>query len=183
MDTEYRRFTAAEADALADFLLDTPWPFHVPSSPDRELILKRVADHFYDGDDSRTFWIISGGQRAGLLRLLDLTEVGRGVAPMFDLRLAPAHRRQGIGRQTVAWLTEYLFTTFPDLQRIEGNTRQDNLAMRRTFRSCGYVKESHYRAAWPGESGRLHDSIGYAVLRRDWLSGTTTLPDWDDEPS
>jgi hypothetical protein len=55
--------------------------------------------------------------------------------------------------------------------------------MRHTFLSCGYVKESHYRDGWPSvEDGNVHDGVGYAILRRDWVSGTTTLPDWDDEP-
>ena len=67
--------------------------------------------------------------------------------------------------------------------RIEANTRKDNIAMRHTFLSCGYVKESHYRDAWPSvEDGNVRDGVGYAILRRDWVSGTTTLPDWDDEP-
>ncbi|WP_258024275.1 hypothetical protein [Streptomyces bambusae] len=52
--------------------------------------------------------------------------------------------------------------------------------MRRTFRRCGYVKEAHYRDAWPGADGTVHDAVGYAVLRRDWLSGTVTTPKWDD---
>ena len=36
-----------------------------------------------------------------------------------------------------------VFTEFPDIDRIEGTTRQDNRAMRRTFIRCGYVKEAH----------------------------------------
>jgi RimJ/RimL family protein N-acetyltransferase len=53
--------------------------------------------------------------------------------------------------------------------------------MRRTFRSCGYVKEAHYRQAWPSLSGRVYDTIGYAILRTDWQAGTITPPDWNDE--
>ncbi|MCM4076910.1 hypothetical protein [Paractinoplanes hotanensis] len=46
------------------------------------------------------------------------------------------------------------------------------------FRACGFVKEAHYREAWPGSDGRLHDTIGYGILRRDWLSGSVTPVDW-----
>lgn len=81
------------------------------------------------------------------------------------------------------WLTSYLFTEFPGIRRIEGTTRQDNHAMRRTFRRCGYVKEAHYRQAWPAPGGRVYDAVGYAILRSDWQSGTITPPEWDDEPS
>ncbi len=55
--------------------------------------------------------------------------------------------------------------------------------MRRTFVTCGYVKEAHYRQAWPSPGGTVYDAVGYAILRTDWQAGTTTPPDWDDEPS
>jgi RimJ/RimL family protein N-acetyltransferase len=55
--------------------------------------------------------------------------------------------------------------------------------MRRVFRNCGCVKEAHYRQAWPASGERFYDAVGYAILRTDWLSGTATPPEWDDEPS
>ena len=103
---------------------------------------------------------------------------------MFDLRIRARYRRRGLGVQAVRWLTGYLFAEFPDIRRIEANTRKDNIAMRRTLLSCGYVKEAHYRDAWPSfENATVYDGVGYAMLRRDWDSGTTTLPEWDDEPA
>ena len=75
-----------------------------------------------------------------------------------------------------------MFAGFPGIRRIEGTTRQDNWAMRRAFRTCGYVKEAHYRQAWPGRDGRIYDAVGYAILRSDWQAGAITMPDWDDEP-
>ncbi|WP_030724896.1 GNAT family N-acetyltransferase [Streptomyces sp. NRRL S-237] len=181
MDTSYQRLVASEADLLADFLINGEWPFHGPAVLGRDTIRQRVFDGFYDGDESRTFWIVEGGERVGLIRLFDLADVLVGGTPLFDLRVDSAHRGRGLGGQALAWLTGYLFTEFPDLRRIEGTTRQDNRAMRRTFLSNGYVKEAHYRDAWPGTQGHVHDAVGYAILRRDWLSGATTLPDWNDE--
>ncbi|MFF9398865.1 GNAT family N-acetyltransferase [Streptomyces sp. NPDC014744] len=181
MDTTYRRLVASDTGRLADFLINESWPFHGPTVLDRDAIHRRVRDGFYDGDDSRTFWITEDGEQVGLIRLFDLADVPRGGAPLFDLRIGGAHRGRGLGGQALTWLTHYLFTEFPDLRRIEGTTRQDNRAMRRTFLSSGYVKEAHYRDAWPGEQGRVHDAVGYAILRRDWLSGVTTPPDWSDE--
>ncbi|MFI9625579.1 GNAT family N-acetyltransferase [Streptomyces sp. NPDC052042] len=181
MDTTYQHLDASDADALADFLLHETWPFHGPTALDRDAIHRRVRDGFYNGDDSRTFWITEDGERVGLIRLFDLADVPRGGAPLFDLRIGRAHRGRGLGGRALAWLTRYLFTEFPGLRRIEGHTRQDNRAMRRAFRSGAYVKEAHHRDAWPGEEGRVHDAVGYAILRRDWLSGVTTPPDWHDE--
>ena len=51
--------------------------------------------------------------------------------------------------------------------------------MRRVFVKTSYAKEAHYRDAWPSADGPL-DSIGYAILRRDWETGTTTPVNWAD---
>lgn len=64
------------------------------------------------------------------------------ATPLFDLRIRSGHRGRGLGRQGLTWLTRYVFTEFPPGPgRIEGATRQDNVAMRHAFRSCGHVKE------------------------------------------
>lgn len=180
MDLTFRRFVADDADALVAFLTGERWPFHVSAVVDERKARKRIADGEFDGDDTRAFWIIDGAETVGLVTLHDLQE----STPTFDLRIRARHRRRGVGAQTLRWLTQYLFAELPDIRRIEANTRKDNTAMRRTFLTCGYVKESYYREAWPSiEEGIVHDSVGYAILRRDWDSGTTTMPDWDDEPS
>lgn len=62
----------------------------------------------------------------------------------------------------------------PDVTRFEGQTREDNLAMRRIFVSCGWVKETHYREAWPVEGRDPVASVGYGILRRDWETGRVT---------
>jgi RimJ/RimL family protein N-acetyltransferase len=53
--------------------------------------------------------------------------------------------------------------------------------MRRVLRRCGYVKEAHYREAWPAMGGPPYDAVGYTILRRDWAVEAVTLPDWADE--
>lgn len=173
----YRRFVAAEAAQLADFLAAETWPYHSSQQVDRDTVLRLVADGHYDSATTRTFWITAGGVPVGVIRLFDLDDGG----PLFDLRVRAADRGRGIGAGAVRWLTSYLFTEFPALNRIEGTTRQDNHAMRTLFRRCGYAKEAHYRQAWPGRDRMLYDAVGYAILRADWASGTVTVPDFDDE--
>lgn len=169
-----------EAHLLADWLSGEDWPFHGQDRPSRAKVLAAVEAGHYDGSNHRSFWILGPAQeRCGLIRLFDLDDIGDGY-PLFDLRLSSQWRGQGLGRQALAWLTRYLFETWPELRRIEGTTRQDNTAMRRVFRHCGYVKEGHYRQSWPGE-GTYYDTIHYAILRQDWLSGQSTPVDWDDE--
>ena len=102
---------------------------------------------------------------------------------MLDLRLATSERGRGHGTAALRALSTWVFATYPDTQRLEGQTRVDNIAMRKTFLRCGWVKEAHYRAAWPAHDGRLMDSVGYGLLRTDWLSGQPTPVDWFDDPA
>ncbi|MDP9863283.1 MULTISPECIES: GNAT family N-acetyltransferase [Streptosporangium] len=176
MHIEFLRFSPDDVEPLVNFLTEEEWPFHA-GTQDRETVKRRAVEGLYDNEETRTFWVLVNGERAGLVKLQDLAD----DTPMFDLRVRQAWRGRGIGTEAVAWLTDHLFTELPDIMRIEGTTRQDNHAMRAVFRKSGYAKESHYREAWPGPDGIRHDSIGYAILRRDWLSGTVTPPDWEDE--
>lgn len=178
MEVEYRRFVAAEAKELADFIAGEIWPYHVSTRVGRSTVWRRVAEGYYSSASARTFWIVDAGLAVGMVRLFALNN---GV-PLFDLRVRQAHRGRGIGTHAVRWLTAYLFSEFPKVNRIEGTTRQDNYAMRRVFRNCGYAKEAHYRRSWPGRNGKFHDTVGYAILRSDWVSGTVTVPNFHDEP-
>ena len=65
--------------------------------------------------------------------------------------------------------------------RLEGHTRQDNLAMRKTFERAGFVKEAHLRNAWfsPKENS-YYDAVTYGITREDFTEGTTTPVIWED---
>jgi RimJ/RimL family protein N-acetyltransferase len=159
-----------DVTTLLDFLTAEEWPFHVVQKPAPAWI----REQFVQGDYAAAYWIVDDGARVGLVRLMDLDD----GTPLFDLRVATSARGRGVGEAAVRWLTSHVFTHY-DTNRIEGTTRQDNHAMRRVFDKTGYVKEAHYRDAWPGEEG-VQDALGYAILRRDWVAGTTTAVNWAD---
>jgi RimJ/RimL family protein N-acetyltransferase len=176
---EFRRFTEQDASLMVAFLSQEEWPFHGVVREQPEEILQRIVDGYYDAPEVLTFWVVLREENVGMIRLFDL----RDDTPMFDLRIDSAHRGKGLGSRALAWLTDYIFGELPEVCRIEGTTRQDNEAMRRTFRACGFAKEAHYRDAWSGPDGRAYDAVGYAILRRDWMTGTVTMPRWSDEPA
>ena len=177
MSIAYEPVDRDDGADYAAFLLSEPWPFHAAGAVDPVAIAERVAAGEYTTADVETFWIVADGARAGIVKVFDLVD----DTPLFDLRIASAYRGRGIGKETVRWLVRHVFTTRPEARRVEGTTRADNAAMRAVFRATGFAKEAHYRDGWPGVDGALHDSIGYAILRRDWLSGTVTPVNWDDE--
>jgi RimJ/RimL family protein N-acetyltransferase len=138
-----------ERALLADWLSSDRWIYHVNSQPSREAVLKRIEQGDFAGTDKQAFWIIAEpDRRVGLIHLFDLDDIQDGGYPMFDLRIQSQYRRRGIGKVALRWLTRYVFETWTELQRIEGCTRVDNLAMRKVFLQCRYVKEAHYRKAW-----------------------------------
>jgi RimJ/RimL family protein N-acetyltransferase len=130
-------------------------------------------------DDSLGFWVAADGD-IGIVLIDDVRDIAAGGNPVFDLRLAEAHRGRGLGVPVLCGLTDLVFARWPDVTRFEGHTREDNLAMRATFRRAGWVKEAFYRDGWPVDGAPPKSSVAYAVLRRDWESGTTTAVVWDD---
>ncbi len=170
-----------EREALIDLLTSDAWPFHVYVRPTREQAAAAMDEGLYGGpaanDAARAFWIEVQGEPAGLVTLRELDE----QTPVFDLRVLSAFRRRGLGRAAVRWLADHVFTA-TDKLRLEGHTRVDNVAMRRTFRACGWVKEAHHRRAWPDQAGAWHDAVAYAVLKDDWARGVATPVPFDQEP-
>ena len=157
------------------FMTRNSFPFHQNANPTDEQVGATI-----DG----------GGYRRRAPLWIDETEHGRvgiavldainGAAPTFDLRLGTRYRGLGLGAPILRELATFVFANYPAANRLEGQTRADHLAMRRTFARAGFVKEAHYRDGWPMSGGEPLASVGYAILRRDWKSGTTTPVDWDD---
>ena len=156
-----------EAHALAEWLASETWPFHARTrwSPDDAIAAIRAGD--FTGSNA-TYWVeLAGAGRVGIVRFRYLTD----VSPDVDFRLAAAFRGRGLGTLMARWAPEHLFTT-TDRHRLAGETRVDNVAMRRVFERCGWTEEARYRQSWPTADGGWTDSVGYAIVRDDWLPGS-----------
>lgn len=166
-----------DREELIVFLTSNEFPHHVKPRPTRVDVEKRLADGDFGGEDHQAFWVdVAGVGRVGLVVLDDLAD----DAPLFDLRLAEAHRGRGIGLAVLRAITAHVFTTMPTVNRFEGQTREDNLAMRTLFLRAGFLKEAHYREGWPVAGASPVASVAYGILRRDWETGTTTTFEWED---
>lgn len=152
-----------DAQTVVEFLTASEWPCHgVPLLSRTDAAKVSVV-----ANDTATFWIRNGAETVGLIRLLDLDDLDVG-SPLFDLRIAQGHRGRGVGRQAVRWLTDHLFTTFPELHRIEARTRDDNQAMQAVFAHCGWRLEGRFVEAWTNSDGTRSDALSYALLRREY---------------
>ena len=169
--------TGADRDDLIAFMTGNEFPFHVVPRPTRAQVEAWIEAGAYRDEDNDSFWVEHDDLgRIGFLRLEDLSD----DAPLFDLRLAQDFRGRGLAVEAVRAATDHVFRTALEVNRFEGQTREDNVAMRRTFLRCGFLKEAHYREGWPVEDGEPVASVAYGILRRDWETGTVTPFVWED---
>lgn len=172
---QFHKISPTETEALAEFLAGDTWPFFLGRQPTEAEVHQRIAEGDFFGEGDVNFWMTnSRHEKIGLIELYQLDD----LAPMFSIRLKSAHRGKGMGKVALQWLTRHVFENYPDKRRIEAQTREDNVPMRKLFREAGFVKEAYYRAASPTEDGGRVASVGYGILREDWLSGKSTPVRW-----
>lgn len=174
-----QEWTIEEQEQLIHFLTTNTWPYHGNTHPARHLIEKTIEEGGYQSDEVKTFWVESEErEKVGIVKLYDLHD----AIPMFDLRIADLYRGNGYGPQALRLVADYVFGLSEKKIRLEGHTRQDNLAMRKTFERAGFVKEAHLRNAWfsPKENS-YYDAVTYGITREDYKGGVTTPVMWEDE--
>lgn len=179
MEINFKEFSDTESEELTQFLCGERWEFHSTPQLTKEKIIKNFEDGYFTKEGKRTFWILDKEKKIGVIRLFDLGDDRLDdETPLFDIKITKDYRSKSVGEQALKWLTEFVFTNYPNKNRFEATTRADNIAMRRVFEKCGFVKEAHYRQAWPDENKNLNDCVGYSILRNDWKDKITTSVDW-----
>lgn len=178
MDLKFKKIEKSHSEELAKWLSSDSWPFFLGHTPTKEEVLNRIDEGRFFGEGDLNFWVMNSDERPiGLIELYDLDD----LAPMFSIRFKTEFRGRGFGKPTLEWLTRFVFENYPDKRRIEGQTREDNIPMRKVFSKCGYVKEAYYRMASPTEDGGRVASIAYGILREDWESGQLTPVQWEKD--
>lgn len=156
--------TGTDRDDLIGFLTANAFPFHGAPRPDAATATAAIAAGMWSGPGTEAFWVAhETWGRVGTLRLDDVDD----PTAMLDLRLGEAFRGRGLAAPVLAAATAYVFAAFPHVLRFEGQTREDNVAMRRAFARCGWVQEAYYRDGWPVAGGEPVASIASSILRRD----------------
>lgn len=128
------------------------------------------------GEDTDTFWIKD--EKLGVLGCVRIEDLSDDT-PMFDLRMATEFRGRGLGVASLCAVTDHVFATL-NVDRFEGCTRSDNIAMRSTFIRAGWSKEAHYRRAWVVQGEAPKDAV--AILREEWALGISVEVPWYDLP-
>lgn len=167
--------TPADTAGLIVFLTANRFPSHVQAAPQaQDIRIKIEGGHFWN-EDTQGYWVVEDERRIGMVTLEDLRE---DDSPLFDLRFDEAERGKGLGVEVLSALCDMVFESMPNTLRFEGQTREDNIATRKTFLRTGFLKEAHYRLGWPTDDGGRVASIAYSILRQDWKNGTVTQFEW-----
>ena len=169
-------FQESDKTFFLDFITANEWPFHGNCKVDADKAELSWNEGTYIGEDVRSYWIESKGERVGFVRLFDFSQEEDEI-PLFDIRIASKTRKAGVGSAAINELTRIVFTELGK-RRLEGYTRVDNKAMRRVFEKNLFAKEAHLRQSWPTGDGNYVDTVGYAIIKSDWLKGEVTPPDW-----
>jgi RimJ/RimL family protein N-acetyltransferase len=176
MSITFVSMTPADTEDLVAFLTSNRFPFHVQAAPRANDIRMKIEAGRFWNEGTQGYWVVQDGHRIGITVLEDLQD----DTPLFDLRLEETRRGNGVGVEVLRALCDMVFKSMPDTLRFEGQTREDNIAMRKTFLRAGFLKEAHYRLGWPTNDGGRVASIAYSMLRQDWENGTVTHFEWDD---
>lgn len=124
--------------------------------------------------DDRFAWaVVVDGCPCGFVLVRDLAS---GDARM-NIRLAPASRGRGIGREVLRQLADHHFSASPHVNRLAGRTHELNVPMQRAFTAAGFRLESRFRDAYRQPDGRLVSAWGYALTRAEWEAGRHRVDD------
>lgn len=164
MQLRFDPVALSDSQLLASFLAASRWPFHHEQTVDESWVRDRLELGHFFGQDARSFWIRAEAEPPwGFARVFDLND----TTPLLDLRIAASARGRGVGTLALRGLSAWLFSEFPETDRLGGYTRHDNLAMRRVFEKCGFRQEALHRRAWRVPGGPAVDAVCYAILREE----------------
>lgn len=164
MQLRFDPVASSDSQLLSSFLGASAWPFHHPPTVDESWVRERVELGYFFAQDVRSFWIrAAADEPLGFARVFELND----ATPLLDLRIAAAARGRGVGTLSLRGITAWLFSEFPETERLGGYTRHDNLAMRRVFEKCGFRQEALHRRGWRVPGHPAVDAVGYAILREE----------------
>jgi RimJ/RimL family protein N-acetyltransferase len=118
--------------------------------------------------DARWGWaVVVDGEPSGFALVTDLDRPAADV----QLRILPAVRGRGVGREVLRQLADHHFAAAPTLHRLTGRTHEHNVPMQRVFNAAGFRMEARYRESFQQPDGRYASEWGYALTRADWEHG------------
>ena len=169
-DLNFKQFSKEQdSKDMISFLVSQNWPYHSNKKETEETVEEKVNLNHFNSKEIQTFWILSEHKKIGFVRIFDI-ENDDESSPLFDIRIKEEFQGKGYGTKSVFWTVNHVFSTYEQIKRIEATTREDNISMQKVLEKVGFKQEARYRKAWKIEENNYVDSLGFALLKEEFLN-------------
>jgi RimJ/RimL family protein N-acetyltransferase len=151
----------AETDRVTATALARPFGWEV------DKLAAELEEGVWASDERFGWGVIVDGAPSGFTVV---TDIDSGDAEM-TIRISPAVRGRGVGREVLRQLADHHFSASPGLNRLTGRAHEHNVPMQRVFNAAGFRMEARYRDSFAQSDGRRASEWGYALTRADWEAG------------
>lgn len=150
-----------QTDRLAATALAQPLDF------DADHLEEELAEGSWASDERFAWAIMVDGDPAGFAIVDGLD----GDDAAVTLRIGPAKRGRGVGREVLRQLADHHFSADTGLGRLTGRAHERNVPMQRVFNAAGFRMEARFRDSVVQPEGGRASEWGYALTRADWEAG------------
>jgi RimJ/RimL family protein N-acetyltransferase len=152
----------AEWMAAADRSASTAFAPAIGFVPER--LSEELSDGSWASTERFAWAVLIDGEPAGFALV---TRDGADDAQV-RLRINPAQRGRGAGREVLRQLADHHFADDASLLRLTGRAHERNVPMQRVFHAAGFRMEARYRDSFEQAAGGRASEWGYALTRSDW---------------
>jgi len=138
--------------------------FALPIGFDEAALSEQLATGTWAADERFAWAVLVDGSPAGFALVV---REGSDDASV-QLRITPAQRGRGAGREVLRQLADHHFADDATLLRLTGRAHERNIPMQRVFHAAGFRMEARYRDTFEQVSGGRASEWGYALTRSDW---------------
>jgi RimJ/RimL family protein N-acetyltransferase len=163
-EVHLRMPVADDAAWLSDIDRAAATAFALPFGLESEPLAASLAEGAWASDERFGWAVLVEGEPAGFALVTAETPGDARV----DLRVSPAQRGRGVGREVLRQLADHHFAADASLTRLTGRAHERNVPMQRVFHAAGFRMEARYRDSFVSSNGRRASEWGYALTRTDW---------------
>jgi RimJ/RimL family protein N-acetyltransferase len=138
--------------------------FALPVGFDETVLAEQLANSTWASTERFAWAVLVDGEPAGFALV-----VRQGPEDArIELRITPAQRGRGAGREVLRQLADHHFADDAQLLRLTGRAHERNVPMQRVFHAAGFRMEARYRDSFEQAGGGRASEWGYALTRTDW---------------
>ena len=163
-------FESEDLQELHKLIASNRWDFFLDPIIDERGLGVRDEKYFLNETNQTLVYRDDNGILLGYIHFDNIKNTNND-APSFTVSVDKGIRGSGVGKELVKQGVKYIFDKYDKIRRIYATTREDNIPMQKIFESLGFRQEARHKKEWEiRATGEYVDTLGYAVLRDEFLS-------------